>query len=83
MGTRAGRAKARVLASPPMLREFRRPARAILPALLVAVATASCGIKGPLKLPPKAPPAGAAESVPAPPATAKDAESGDVPPRLP
>ena len=43
-----------------MLRHFRRPARAPLVALAIALATASCGIKGPLTPPPKASPADAA-----------------------
>ena len=37
-----------------MLRDIRRLAGTILPALAVAMATSSCGIKGPLTLPPKA-----------------------------
>lgn len=44
-----------------MLRDFRRTARVVLPALALAMASASCGIKGPLTLPAKATPeAGAA-----------------------
>jgi predicted small lipoprotein YifL len=61
---------ARVIASAPMLRDIRRLAGTILPALAVAIATSSCGIKGPLTLPPKAEPTGAtapAESKPAAP----------------
>ena len=58
-----------VLASAPMLRDFRRLSRAVLVPAAIAIATASCGIKGPLTLPPKAPPADAAA-----PADAKPAE---------
>jgi predicted small lipoprotein YifL len=53
-----------------MLRDIRRLAGTILPALVVAIATSSCGIKGPLTLPPRAEPPGAtapAESKPAAP----------------
>jgi predicted small lipoprotein YifL len=42
-----------------MLRDLRRLACTIVAALAVTVATSSCGIKGPLTLPPKASPAGA------------------------
>jgi predicted small lipoprotein YifL len=53
-----------------MLRDLRRLACTVLPALAVAIATSSCGIKGPLTLPPKASPpdaAAPAESRPAAP----------------
>jgi predicted small lipoprotein YifL len=60
MGCRREIRAARVIASAPMLRHFRRPARAIPVVLAIAIATASCGIKGPLTLPAKAPPADAA-----------------------
>jgi len=50
---------ARVLGSAPMLRDLRRLARTIFAALAVAIATSSCGIKGPLTVPPKASPPGA------------------------
>jgi predicted small lipoprotein YifL len=59
---------ARVIASAPMLRDIRRLAGTILPALAVAMATSSCGIKGPLTLPPKA-----ASGGPTAPADAKPA----------
>jgi predicted small lipoprotein YifL len=42
-----------------MLRDLLRLACTIVAALAVAVATSSCGIKGPLTLPPKASPPGA------------------------
>ena len=53
-----------------MLRDIRRLAGTILPAVAVAMATSSCGIKGPLTVPPKASPPGAtapAETQPAAP----------------
>jgi predicted small lipoprotein YifL len=61
---------ARVIGSAPMLRDLRRLACTIVSALAVTIATSSCGIKGPLTLPPKASPPGAdapAESKPAAP----------------
>jgi len=48
---------ARVLASAPMLRDFRQPARIVLVTLALAIATTSCGIKGPLTLPARPSPA--------------------------
>ncbi len=53
-----------------MLRDIRRLAGTIIPALAVAIATSSCGIKGPLTPAPKAAPPGAnapAETTPAAP----------------
>jgi predicted small lipoprotein YifL len=61
----------RVLASAPMLRDFRRPARRLVLALAIATATASCGIKGPLTPPPKAAPPGATVPADAQPAAPK------------
>jgi predicted small lipoprotein YifL len=48
----------------PMLRQFRLAA-----VLAATLANVGCGIKGPLVLPPAAPPAAAAPAVPATPAS--------------
>jgi len=65
-----------------MLRDFRSVPRVVLAAILAVVATASCGIKGPLTLTPKPPRGGAAAapaSTPAP--TSTPAAEAKDPPR--
>jgi predicted small lipoprotein YifL len=54
-----------------MLRDFRRFARVVLPVLALAMASASCGIKGPLTLPAKASPETGAEPAQSQPAERK------------
>jgi len=78
-----GTGTARVLASAPMLREFCQPARVIVLALAIAIATTSCGIKGPLTLPPKASPAGAPAPTDGKPADPKSPARDSAAPRAP